>query len=207
MNDFYPIHLNLKGKKVIVIGGGLVAERKVNGLMGTGALIEIISPHLTENLKKMAAEKQLTWTAKLFTSEDISHAFLVIAATNDRDTNHQVKRSAAIHQLVNIADDPANSDFIIPAVVKRGKLGISVSTSGASPILSAKIRKQLEDLYDESYEDYLEFLYSCRKFILANVQEPVKKKQLLSAIVNTEYLESHTRKEDFLLLYNDIMST
>jgi precorrin-2 dehydrogenase / sirohydrochlorin ferrochelatase len=204
----YPIHLNLNGKKVSIIGGGAVAERKVKVLLNTGAMIEIISPDLTEFLQKaIKTNKQISWKKKRFTSEDISDAFLIFAATNDRGINQLIAKSKSRYQLANIADDPVTSDFLVPAIVQRGKLTISISTSGASPILSSTISRQIEETYDQRYEDYLEFLDSCRKFVLANVADKDKKKQLLSAIVNHTYLNSDKREEEFLVLYNKVMST
>jgi precorrin-2 dehydrogenase / sirohydrochlorin ferrochelatase len=208
MNSPYPIHLNLYGKKVSIIGGGAIAERKVKRLLGTGAIIEIISPDLTESLLELIkGNENIFWKKKPFTSEDLVDAFLIIAATNDRETNQLVGKLKNNYQLANIADDPSASDFIVPSIVKRGKLTFSVSTSGASPILSSKISRQLEEDYDQRYEDYLEFLDSCRKFILANVTDKYKKKQLLSAIVNHTYLDSNKRETDFIVLYNNVMST
>jgi precorrin-2 dehydrogenase/sirohydrochlorin ferrochelatase len=204
----YPIHLNLNGKKVSIIGGGAVAERKVKVLLNTGAMIEIISPDLTEFLQKaIKANKQISWKKKRFTSEDISDAFLIFAATNDRGINQLIAKSKNRYQLANIADDPVTSDFLVPAIVQRGKLTISISTSGASPILSSTISRQIEETYDQRYEDYLEFLDSCRRLVLANVADKDKKKQLLSAIVNHTYLNSDKREEEFLVLYNKVMST
>ncbi|CAG9606492.1 precorrin-2 dehydrogenase/sirohydrochlorin ferrochelatase family protein [Pseudoneobacillus rhizosphaerae] len=208
MNSPYPIHLNLYGKKVSIIGGGAIAERKVKQLLDTGAIIEIISPDLTVTLHEtLKGNENIFWKKKRFTSEDLVDAFLIIAATNDRETNQLVGKLKNNYQLANIADDPSASNFIVPSIVKRGKLTFSVSTSGASPTLSSKISRQLEEVYDQRYEDYLEFLDSCRKFVLANVTDKVKKKQLLSAIVNHTYLDSNKREADFIVLYNNVMST
>jgi precorrin-2 dehydrogenase / sirohydrochlorin ferrochelatase len=208
MNSPYPIHLNLYGKKVSIIGGGAIAERKVKQLLDTGAIIEIISPDLTESLQEsIKGNENIFWKKKRFTSEDLVDAFLIIAATNDRVTNQLVGKLKNSYQLANIADDSSASDFIVPSIVKRGKLTFSVSTSGASPTLSLKISRQLEEAYDQRYEDYLEFLDSCRKFVLANVTDKYKKKQLLSAIVNHTYLDSNKRETDFIVLYNNVMST
>jgi precorrin-2 dehydrogenase / sirohydrochlorin ferrochelatase len=200
--------VNLKRKKVVVIGGGAVSERKIFGLLETGAQIEIISPQITEKLQKIVEEAPfISWKKKQFAPDDLMDAHLIIAATNHRQTNLLVKQSTKPHQLINIIDDPEEGDFVIPSVVKRGRLTLSISTGGASPILSAQIRKHLEETYDEKYEQYLEFLYNCRVFILENVHDPAKKRLLLTSIANPNYIESHTREEDFLVLYKNIMLT
>ncbi|MHC0038017.1 precorrin-2 dehydrogenase/sirohydrochlorin ferrochelatase family protein [Pseudoneobacillus sp. C159] len=208
MNDYYPIHLNLVGKKVVVIGGGLVAERKVLGLLGTGAMVEIISPEVTNRLGQLIGEYDcISWKKKAFSETDLVGAFLVFAATNDREVNLAVIESRDSCQLVNLADDHWDSSFLVPAVVKRGRLTITVSTGGASPILAREIRQQLKDTYDERYISYLDFLHDCRSYILQHVADEAKKKQLLTAIVHPAYIESPTREKDFQKLYNRIMAT
>jgi precorrin-2 dehydrogenase / sirohydrochlorin ferrochelatase len=208
MKNPYPIHMNLLGKKVVVVGGGVVAEKRIIGLLDTCAQLEIISPELTEKLQNIVeATTFISWKRKLFTADDIVDAHLIIAATNQRETNLLVKHSTKPHQLVNIVDDPEEGDFVIPSVIKRGLLTLSISTGGASPTLSAQIRRHLEETYDEKYEQYLEFLHETRGFILKNVKNPAKKRLLLTSIVNQNFLDSHTREEDFMVLYKNIMLT
>jgi precorrin-2 dehydrogenase / sirohydrochlorin ferrochelatase len=206
MKSLYPIHLHLKGRKVTVIGGGKIAERKIRGLLETGALVEIISPDITLTIQELIKSYPIEWKQKSYSDEDVSDAFMIIAATNDRSVNLSIAR-AYQNKLVNIADDPEASNFLIPSVVKRGKLVISVSTGGASPILSTRIRAKLEEDFDERYEKYLDFLHMKRQFILKNVDDLVKRKLLLLSIVDNKFLQSENREEDFLGLYNNIMST
>jgi precorrin-2 dehydrogenase / sirohydrochlorin ferrochelatase len=206
--NFYPVHLNLAGKRVAVIGGGTVAERKVLGLFDTGATIEIISPEVTDTLREIIkANEWVNWKKKNFSASDLAEAILVFAATNNPEVNQEVKNSCQSWQFVNLSDAHADSDFIIPALVKRGRLSITVSTSGASPILSRKIRQQIEETYDERYIGYLDFLYTCRSYILKHVDDPAKKKQLLTAIVDPAFIESSTREEDFHDLYKGILES
>ena len=200
--SYYPIMLQLTGKKVVVVGGGKVAERKVTGLLGTNAAIKVISPKVTAELKRLVQDGKIQWLEKSFSKEDIVDAFMVFAATNDPCTNQLVKESADVHQLITIADDPEGSDFHVPANVQRGRLSIAISTGGASPSLARKISEHLAKEFDEKYEDYLEFLYWARKKILNEVTDPSFKKQLLTSIVSTEFLNSKNRKADFLKIYN-----
>ncbi|WP_423408613.1 bifunctional precorrin-2 dehydrogenase/sirohydrochlorin ferrochelatase [Heyndrickxia sp. MSNUG] len=193
----YAINLELRGRKAVVVGGGKVAERKAAGLLEEGADVTVVSPTLTYGLLKLAEAGRLSWLKKTFSPEDLKEAFLIFAATDSREVNFAVKVSATPSQLVNIADDPALSDFQVPSMVKRGKLSIAVSTSGASPILAKKIRSQLEETFDERYEAYMEFLFSCRKAILAEVKDETKKKQLLAVITEGSFLSDKERKERF----------
>jgi precorrin-2 dehydrogenase / sirohydrochlorin ferrochelatase len=196
MNSSYPIMLQLEGKKVVVVGGGKVAERKVNGLLGTGALVSVISPIVTGELRRLSGQGVIDWKDKLFSPDDMKDSFLIFAATNDRELNQFIRNSAGVHQLVTIADDPDESDFHVPAHFHRGRLSIAVSTGGASPSLASSIRAELEQQFDERYEEYLDFLYRARQQILKEVADPVIKRKLLKAIVTTEFLNSHQREVD-----------
>jgi precorrin-2 dehydrogenase / sirohydrochlorin ferrochelatase len=207
MSHFYPIVISLVKKKVVIIGGGKVAERKFQGLQQSEAIIEIISPSLSKYLQEKLEEHAFTWRKKEIAKEDMEDAFLIIAATNNRTINESIKEWASPLQLLNIADDPDASNFLVPSVIKRGKLLISVSTSGASPILASKIRQQLEKEFDDRYTEYLEFLHNCRRFIINCVQDSAMKKQLLTAIVDSSFLASDRREEEFLNLYNKIGQT
>jgi len=204
MRTNYPIMLQLDGKKVVVIGGGKVAERKVHGLLGTGARIIVISPEATMELQTLFGDGRIDWKKKLFSAEDLQDAALIFAATDDRDINRTVKSLAGKHQLVTIADDPDLSDFHLPAHVQRGRLSIAVSTGGASPTLAKKVREVLEQQFDERYDEYLEFLYTTRQWILMEVDDPALKRKLLTAIVSKEFLNSQNRAADFRRLYQEL---
>ena len=205
MKANYPVMLRLDGKKVVIIGGGKVAVRKVSGLLESGARIIVICPEVNEELKQLVKERQIEWQQKSFSKEDITDAFMIFAATNDEKINQSVKRAAADYQLVTIVDDPAGSDFHVPAHLQRGRLSIAVSTGGASPMLARKIREQLEQQFDTSYEDYLEFLFSTRKWILQEIEDPFIKRKLLTAIVSPDFFNNEDWEEDFRRLYKQFI--
>lgn len=198
MNSNYPIMLRLEGKKVVVVGGGKVAERKVTGLLGTGSCIIVISPNATDELRGLANSGKIEWLEKSFSKQDIEGAFLIFAATNDKALNQSIKMASSEQQLVTIADDPEGSDFHVPSHIQRGRLSIAVSTGGASPTLAGKIREQLEHQFDERFEDYLEFLFSARQRILNEVKDSSRKGKILTAITSEKFLNSQNREADFL---------
>jgi precorrin-2 dehydrogenase / sirohydrochlorin ferrochelatase len=205
MNSSYPVVLRLEGKKVVIVGGGKVAERKVTGLLGTGAEVIVVSPEVTDGIERLEREGSIDWKQKSFSDSDINDAFMIFAATNNKELNQLIRSSAGAHQLVTIADDPAGSNFHVPAHFQRGRLSIAVSTEGASPTLASKIREQLEEQFDDSYTDYLEFLSSKRKWILKEVENGSLKRKLLKAIVSTEFLTSDNREEDFIRLHDTLL--
>lgn len=204
MRTNYPIMLQLDGKKVVVIGGGRVAERKVRGLLGTGAQVVVISPKATGEIQTLFLDGKIVWEKKFFSAEDLRGAALIFAATDDKDINQSVKSLAEEQQLVTVADDPDISDFHLPAHVQRGRLSIAVSTGGASPTLAKKLRAELEQLFDERYEEYLEFLFTARQWILKEVKDPALKRKLLTAMVSEDFLNSQNRAEDFQRLYEKL---
>lgn len=205
MNAYYPIMLQLHGKKVVVVGGGKVAERKVLSLSGTGASITVISPQATDELKMLSENGEVAWLQRPFTESDVTGAWLVFAATNVPEINKLVKEAAGPHQLVMLADDPDASDFHLPAQLKRGRLTIAVSTGGASPSLAKKIRDGLEDQFDEAYEEYLEFLFSKRKWIVKEIEDKALKRRLLAALVSNDFLNSSDREQNFQRLYEKMV--
>ncbi|OCA85831.1 siroheme synthase [Bacillus sp. FJAT-27225] len=190
----YPIFLELKGRTAVVIGGGKVAARKAAGLAEAGAKVTVVSPELTPELNAMAVEGRMVWRKKAFSPEDLEGGFLIIAATDNPKTNLDVKNAAEPHQLVTIADNPTASDFQVPSVARRGKLNLAVSTSGASPTLAKKIRRELEEKYDDRYIDYLEFLDESRTKILSGVSDSEQKKQLLKMVADEEFLLNQDRR-------------
>ncbi|WP_026564700.1 precorrin-2 dehydrogenase/sirohydrochlorin ferrochelatase family protein [Bacillus sp. UNC41MFS5] len=204
MKSGYPVILRLDGKIAVVVGGGKVAERKVAGLLGTGANVVVVSPKATDEIQSLSRERRIIWKQKPFSGSDISDAFLIFAATNSREINQSIQESAGVHQLVTIADDPDGSNFHVPAHVQRGSLSIAISTGGASPTLASQIREQLEQQFDDSYEGYLDFLASKRKWILKEVANPTLKRKLLKSIVSPKFLTSDHREEDFIQLYETI---
>ncbi len=151
--EHYPISLvGLAGRRVVVVGGGAVAERKVAGLHAAGAAVTIISPTLTPELERLAEEAAVQAVRRAYRPGDLAGAFLVIAATNDRAANHAVWEEAERHGcLINVVDDPEHSNFIVPAVVRRGEITLAISTGGASPALARRLRERLEAAIGPEY--------------------------------------------------------
>jgi precorrin-2 dehydrogenase/sirohydrochlorin ferrochelatase len=137
----YPVVLRPSGRLCVVIGGGEVARRKVQGLRAAAAKVRVIAPHLHPEL---LAAPEIELQCRPFLPEDLAGAFLVFAATNDRGVNAAI--AAAARQqgaLVNIADDPEHSDFYLPAILQRGAMTVAVSSGGGSPAFAAQLRDRL----------------------------------------------------------------
>ncbi|MCX7912846.1 MAG: bifunctional precorrin-2 dehydrogenase/sirohydrochlorin ferrochelatase [Dehalococcoidales bacterium] len=151
-NLYYPVFLRVSGRVCVVVGGGMVALRKVRGLLGCGAVVKVVSPALCTGLRKLADKGMVLVCGRQFQEGDLNDAFLAVAATDDPETNRRVAELA--HRagvLVNVADCPQECDFIVPAAFSRGDITVAVSTSGTSPALARKIRDELAGHLGKEY--------------------------------------------------------
>lgn len=149
---YYPVSLNIRGRKCVVVGGGEVALRKVKALLEHGAMVTVISPELGPELVQLARHGEITALNREYRAGDLKDSFLAIAATDDSDTNCQIVREAEDRAvLVNVVDDAENSDFIVPSCLRRGDVTIAVATAGRSPALARKIRTRMEEKFGEEY--------------------------------------------------------
>ena len=149
---YFPVFLDVRRKKCVVIGGGQVAFRKIRTLLDCGASVTVISPVLHPDLSELANKKSIQVIRRSYKSRDLKGAFIVIAATGTKETNRKVAKEAGrVGALVNVVDDPEPSDFIVPSLLRRGDLTIAISTGGMSPALARKIRTRLEDSFGEEY--------------------------------------------------------
>ncbi len=147
---YYPIFLDVKNKKCLVIGGGTVALRKVDMLLDCEAKVTVISPHLCDGLEKLGEKVKVA--RHKYRSDDIEGAFLIVAATDDPATNERIARDAEERGiLINVVDVPALSNFIVPSYLRRGDLTIAVSTGGKSPAMARKLRTELETEFGPEY--------------------------------------------------------
>ncbi len=186
---YYPLCLDLKGKKVSVIGGGRVAERKILSLLECSADVTVISPSITEKLRNLFKKGKLRYLPKAYEKDDLMGSFLVISATGKKGINMKVSEEAESRGcLCNVVDDPEISNFIVPSVVKRGKLLIAISTSGVSPALSKRIRKELEKRYGKEYGVFLNIMEDIRKKLLSEIPSEEKRKKIFHALANSDLI-------------------
>ena len=147
---YYPVNLNIKGRLCVVIGGGRVAERKVKNLLRCGGRVRVVSPDLTDLLSKWVSQGKMDYTRSEYRASHLKGAFLVYAATSDRKVNAEIARDAARRRLlVNVADAPTESTFILPAVVRKREISIAVSTNGLSPAKSVRIRDRIKEFIEK----------------------------------------------------------
>src|SRR5215213_2666268 len=148
---YYPIYLELRGRRCLVIGG-TIAERKVHGLLAAEATVTVISPQLTALLTDWSQHGAIQHIPRSYREGDVHGHHLVFVATDDGAVNPVVAREGRAQDIwVNAADDPAYCDFILPAVIQRGALSVAVATGGTSPALTRAIREELQEYFTEDY--------------------------------------------------------
>ena len=162
---FIPLMIDISNKRVVIVGGGQVAERRIGTLVNYTTHIKVISPSLTVALYHRYEQGEMSWCAKSFEVTDIAEADLIIAATNDNRVNQQIAASKPQHALLNMTTKAHAGDVVFPSILRRGRLTLSISTNGASPTLTAQILEEFKARFDLSYEAYVDFLYECRQRI------------------------------------------
>lgn len=188
---FYPVFVELEGKKIVVVGGGKVAHRKVVALLECGAAIHLVGRELTPALNRMVENGDIRFLGREFRVEYLNHAFMIIAATDDKDLNHRISASARESGvLVNAVDQPPDCDFIVPSILRRGDLQIAISTSGKSPALARRIRKRLEAQFGREYETFLNMMGRLRKEILSMGLPQEENSRIFQKIVDSDLLEN-----------------
>ncbi|MCX7857210.1 MAG: bifunctional precorrin-2 dehydrogenase/sirohydrochlorin ferrochelatase [Deltaproteobacteria bacterium] len=193
-NKYFPFFLDISGKKFLIVGGGRVAERKVRTLLRFKANIQIVSPKLTKKIEALAQKGLIEVKKKEYDPQDLNHIDFVISATNDKDLNRKVSSDAkSLRILVNVVDAPEQCDFIVPSVVKRGPIVVAISTSGNFPLLSKKLRKDLEKIISLDYEKYVVKVGNLRREVIEKVEDKKTRRKILKLISDLEVKELATK--------------
>ena len=205
---YYPIFLDVKHRRCLVVGGGSVGVRKVMTLLDCGASVTVVSPRISEKLAALAKNDSLIVEKRPFKFSDLKDKFLVIGATDNQELNQQIHaESERLDILCNIADQPEACNFILPSIVKKGDLVIAISTSGKSPAFAKKLRKDFEKLLGNEYATFLELMGTIRKKLLAEEHKPEAHKPLFEELINRGLIEmiKDRRKKDINLLLSEIL--
>ncbi len=186
--------VDLVGKRCLVVGGGVVAERKVALLLESGAAVEVVSPRATPRLATQATSGRIRLRRRSMKLSDLSGAFLVVAATDDPQVNRQVaERVRSAGGLVNVADDPGACSFLVPSVLRRGDLTIAISTGGGSPALARKLRERLEQTIGPEYEAFVAALRLLRERVQLAIADPKTRQAIYRQAVESDLLAEAAR--------------
>jgi len=196
---YYPVCLDISEKPCVVVGGGEVAARKVERLLECGAAVTVVSRLVNPLLAELAAAGRIRHVADNYTEGCLKEAFLVIGATDREEVNDRIAAACRDRGiLVNIVDDPARCDFILPALLTRGSLSIAVATDGKSPALARKLRRELAGQFGPEYAAYLDLLGRLRELVIAAGRSPDENREVFTALVNSplyDHLRAGRREE------------
>lgn len=187
---YYPAYLDIRERNCLVVGGGSVGTRKACTLLDCGAAVTVVGPIVSERLQALSQTDNLTIESRAYRSSDLDGMFLVIGATDDRALNRRISQDAD-HRgvLCNIADEPESCSFILPSVIRKGDLVISISTSGRSPAMAKKMRKELESQFGDEYVDFLKLMGAIRHRWLKQTRSSASHKHVFEALIQSELLD------------------
>ncbi len=181
---YFPINLDVSGKKVLVVGGGRIAWRKVKSLTACDARVTVVSPCFCPPLARM---KDIKRVVRRYRKSDLRGACLVIGATDSPPVNRRISEHASAANVpVNIVDQTDLCTFIVPSVVSKGDLLIAISTGGGSPTLARRLREQIEKDIDPLIATHLSLLKEFRPVVLATDLGPNARKRLFKQMADDE---------------------
>ncbi len=187
MMKYYPVCLDVRNRRCVIVGGGEVGQRKVEGLLDCGAHVVVVGHELTPSLRRLKADGRIEHIQTDYDKRVMDDAFLVIGATDRDDINERIAgdaREAGI--LANIVDDPEKCDFILPALLRRGDLLVAVSTGGASPALAKRLRDELKEHIGPEYEVLAKILGRLREAVLAKGGSADENRETFRAVVASD---------------------
>jgi precorrin-2 dehydrogenase len=186
--SLYPIFLKLQDRKVLVVGGGKVAEEKIFTLLRSANDVTVIAPRINNRIHGWIEEGRVRHIAGEYRSGMAGDYFLVITCTDSAEVNRKIYQEAQqAGVLCNAVDDPGYCDFYSPAVVSRGEFQIAISTGGNSPALAQRVRKKLEQEFGPEYEFLTGWLGRMREGIMKALPQNGTRKELLHLLAHQEF--------------------
>jgi len=186
----YPVFLELRGRRAVVIGAGAVALRKAQSLLAAGARLVVVADTIDDTLTTLCQSTNAELIKSKYSKDYLVGAVLAIAATNKPELNRQIyKDCQQLQILCNVVDAPELCDFLVPAVVKRGDLQIAVCTEGHCPAYAGHLRGKLEQTFTDKHGEFLAELKMLRKRIIKDVPDPIERKALLGQLVDDKSFE------------------
>ena len=186
----YPVFLSLTDKPCVVVGGGAVAERKVESLLNAGGMVTVVSPNLTDQLSHLAKESEITYVNREYQADDIREAFLVVAATDNSKVNQAIAELAnKTNTMVNVVDASHLSNFIVPSVLDRSPVTVAVSTGGASPVLARQLRMKLESMIPSSCGELAGITEEYREKVKQKFATPEGRKDFWENTLKSAFVE------------------
>jgi uroporphyrin-III C-methyltransferase / precorrin-2 dehydrogenase / sirohydrochlorin ferrochelatase len=183
--NYFPAFFDLNGQKVLIVGGGEVALRKISLLERTGASIIVVAPKIAPQIRARAEAGRLTLVVREFAAEDLDGARLVIVATSRRAVNRWIAKLSESRNIpVNVVDDREASRFIVPAIIDRDPVMVAISTGGTSPVLARRLRERLEAMIPKRIGEFAAWLRSLRTSTRRNLRNTDERRRFFEAVVD-----------------------
>jgi precorrin-2 dehydrogenase / sirohydrochlorin ferrochelatase len=190
MTTLFPMFVKLQSRRCLVVGGGEIAQGKLEALLACDATVRLVAPEVTDAIATWIRERRLSWQAREFRPSDLEDVFLVIAATGVPSVNEVVFREAQnCGILCNAVDEPERCHFYYPAVVRRGALQIAISTGGLSPALAHRLRVELEEQFGPEYASWVSELGAQRLRLFRREPNPRRRNRMLHALASRRSFE------------------
>src|SRR3989475_2417690 len=183
MDELFPLFLKLAGRRCLIVGGGLVAEAKMQGLLRCGAEVRVVASEAAPGIREAAIAGRVVWDERPFLPSDLAGVFLVVAATNSAELHEEIfRRCQQAGILCNAVDEPERCDFYYPAIVRRGALQLAISTAGHSPFLAQRLRHELEERFGPEYGPWLEEIGQQRRELFQADISPESRRAILKEL-------------------------
>lgn len=165
---YYPINMDIRGRRCVVVGGGRVAQRKVLQLLRAGGSVRVVAPRVTARLRALAARGRIVLVERSYRKGDLGRAALAFAATDSEDVQRRVAADARRQRIpLNVVDVPHRCDFTVPAVLRKGRVVITVSTEGAAPYISALVKRLIDAKLGRDQVRLFDALVTARRMLVA----------------------------------------
>ena len=183
--NLYIACLVLAGRPVLVVGAGRIALEKIEGLLACDARVTVVAPEAIPEVEVLDASDDIEWHPRAYETEDLEGQLLVVAATSDTELNTSVYRDAETRtMLVNVVDVPELCNFILPAIVREGPLAVAISTSGASPALAKRMKREIATNLGPEYAELAMLLDGVREWAKSTLPTYDDRKVFFEEIVN-----------------------
>lgn len=193
---YYPVFLDVTGRRCLVIGGGEVAARKLETLVEAGAQATVVSPEVVAAIADLAARDVVELRLRAYEPADLTGMVLAYAATDDEALHERVAADArAAGVLINVVDRPQWCDFIVPSIARRGDLVVAVSTSGRSPAMARRIRHDIEALLTPEYEEAIELFANLRRYLSRRGWSFERRRDTFERLLDADLLSSLRRAD------------
>ena len=191
----YPIFLELKGQRAVIIGGGLVAARKAQALLDAQARLVVVAEKIDDTVKAVCQNTDAQLIESTYNKQYLPQSLLVIAATDNQQLNRQIFADCAeLGILCNVVDEPDICHFYVPAVIKHSSLQIAISTDGKCPAYAGHLRRKLQDIITEQHGQFCDDLEKMRQKILKEIPSEAAKKTTLGKLVNDDSFDLYKEK-------------